>query len=366
MSRINFLGDWGTQFGLLAAGLEDSGQSLPDILAGPDHIQKLYQVYVEANRKAQNDVSFTDKAKQLFTRLESGDSNLRRDWKLIRDLTVTELEKVYTRLGIKFDHYHGESMYGREHSQDIMKLLKDKGLLRCLADGRQVVNVKGRQVVVSKSDGATLYITRDAAAAVDRQKTFGADKMIYVVETGQSFHFENLFELLSDCQFEWSKNLRHVNFGRIEGMSTRKGTAVFLSDILDEGRELMFERMALSSNTKVENEEERLLVSDILATTAVVVNDLKQRRAKNYIFSWEQALHSKGDSGIKLQYTHARFVSPEIGCCSPVLSVLLLFWTEFRQSEIPKKFKRLQMPYLSFGLLIFQLLLSFLGENHPF
>ena len=282
---------------------------MADILAGADPIQRLYQVYVEANRKAQTDVSFTEQAKQLFTRLESGDSNLRRDWQRIRELTVAELEKVYSRLGIKFDYYHGESMYDREHSREILKLLSDKGLLRRLDDGRQVVSVKGRQVVVCKSDGSTLYITRDAAAAVDRQKVFGADRMIYVVETGQSFHFENLFELLTELDLDWSHNLRHVNFGRIEGMSTRKGTAIFLSDILDEGREMMFERMTLSSNTKVDSEEERFKVSDILATTAVIVNDLKQRRAKNYVFSWEQALHSKGDSGIKLQYTHARFVT---------------------------------------------------------
>jgi arginyl-tRNA synthetase len=148
-------------------------------------------------------------------------------------------------------------MYRQEQIQEVLRLLTDKGLLKRIEDGRQVVDVNDRQVVICKSDGSSLYITRDVAAAVDRQKMFDADRVFYVVETGQSFHFENLFEILSKCGFEWSKGLSHVNFGRIEGMSTRRGTAVFLSDILDEGRDLMFERMAKSSNTKIESEEER-------------------------------------------------------------------------------------------------------------
>ena len=309
------MGDWGTQFGFLAAGLEDSGRNLDQVLnanKSDESIKNLYQIYVEANKKSESDPSFLDRAKSCFSKLENGDSHLLADWKAIRDVTVSELEKVYKRLGVTFDHYHGESMYGHEHSQKVLEMLNDLGLLKVLEDGRKVVDVKDRQVVVSKSDGATLYITRDCAAAFDRQKMFDVDKMIYVVETGQSNHFENLFEILTKCNFESAKGLKHVKFGRIEGMSTRKGTAVFLSDILDEGRDQMLERLSETVNTRVESEEERLEVSDILATTAVIVNDLKQKRVRNYVFMWENALHSKGDSGIKLQYTHARSKSTSI------------------------------------------------------
>ena len=315
VNRINFLGDWGTQFGFLAAGLEDSGRNLDQVLnanSSEESIKNLYQIYVEANKKSESDPSFSDRAKSCFSKLENGDPHLLADWKAIRDVTVSELEKVYKRLGVTFDHYHGESMYGHEHSHKVLEMLNDLGLLKVLEDGRKVVDVKDRQVVVSKSDGATLYITRDCAAAFDRQKMFDVDKMIYVVETGQSNHFENLFEILTKCNFKSAKGLKHVKFGRIEGMSTRKGTAVFLSDILDEGRDQMLERLSETVNTRVESEEERLEVSDILSTTAVIVNDLKQKRIRNYVFMWENALHSKGDSGIKLQYTHARSKSTNI------------------------------------------------------
>jgi arginyl-tRNA synthetase len=276
---------------------------------GATAIKMLYEVYVAANKKAEADPNFGNRAKELFARLEHRDPEMLRDWKVIRDLTVSELEKVYERVGVRFDHYHGESMYGQQDGGRVLELLADKGLLKRLPDGRQVVDVKDRQVVVAKSDGSSLYIGRDVAAAVDRRNAFSADKVCYVVETGQAFHFENLFEILSVCGFEWSKSLSHVNFGRIEGMSTRRGTAVFLSDILNEGRDQMFERMSAKANTKVESEEDRWLVSDMLSTTAVIINDLKQRRAKSYAFAWENALHSKGDSGIKLQYTHARYDS---------------------------------------------------------
>lgn len=309
VNRINFLGDWGTQFGFLAAGLEDSGSSSDKVLNpenGEESIRNLYHIYVEANKKSESDPSFADRAKACFSRLENGNPQLLADWKAIRDLTVSELEKVYKRLGVTFDHYHGESMYGHEHSQLVLEMLKGRGLLKVLEDGRKVVEVKDRKVVVSKSDGTTLYITRDCAAAFDRQRMFDPDKILYIVETGQSNHFENLFEILSQCNLESAKGLKHVKFGRIEGMSTRKGTAVFLSDILNEGREQMLERLSETVNTRVDSEEERFQVSDILSTTAVIVNDLKQKRVKNYVFMWENALHSKGDSGIKLQYTHAR------------------------------------------------------------
>ena len=146
--RINYLGDWGTQFGLLSAGLAESGKNVNDILKAGNAIQNLYKIYVDANKRAEKDPSFAETAKDSFSRLENGDPSLRRDWKLIRDLTVTELEKVYHRIGIKFDHYHGESMYGQDQSKEVLQLLSERDLLKLSEDGRQVVDVNDRKVVI--------------------------------------------------------------------------------------------------------------------------------------------------------------------------------------------------------------------------
>lgn len=133
-------------------------------------------------------------------------------------------------------------MYGKE-SVDVLRVLEENHLLIQSDDGRKIVKVKNQDVSITKSDGTSLYITRDLAAAMDRWKTFHPDKMYYVVETGQANHLQNLFKILEECKFPWASNLEHVRFGRISGMSTRRGTAVFLADILDEGYEQMLEKL---------------------------------------------------------------------------------------------------------------------------
>lgn len=309
--RINFLGDWGTQFGLLAAGLQDQRIDLNDILASGQPMDRLYQVYVEANKKAEQDEEFALEAKRLFAKLEDGEADLRSQWRDIREATIKALEAVYARLGIHFDHYHGESMYGDDLTrQNTLRVLKENKLLTLMEDGRQVIDLDANtRVIVTKSDGSSLYITRDIAAALHRIESMKPDKMLYVVDQGQAVHFSNLFRILERLGWPVSGQvLGHIQFGKILGMSTRKGTAVFLSDILDEAKERMGQRMDESPNTRVEAQDKEA-VADVLGITAVAINDLKHKRNRAYDFSWEAALKADGDSGIKLQYTHSRLTS---------------------------------------------------------
>ena len=320
--RLNYLGDWGTQFGFLAAGLKrhriedvaDLSKQLDDNRAV---IKRLHEIYVDANITAASDLAFNDSAKGEFAKLEKGDASLKKQWKFIRDATIHELNETYKRINVRIDVYHGESMYGGQHDF-VRDVLTSKKLLAKLEDGREVVtvsdHVKGHenteQVVITKSDGSSLYITRDIAAAIDRKKSFDFDKLLYVVEKAQSRHFSNLFKILKELGYKWYNHMQHIEFGRIQGMSSRKGNAVLLSDILDEARSKMIEQQNASINKRVDKSDINFSqIADMLAISAVICNDLKQKRAKDYQFDWKQALHSKGDSGIKLQYTHARLTS---------------------------------------------------------
>lgn len=270
-------------------------------------MHELYNVYVEVNKNAENDENVATEARTLFAQLEAGNLQLKEQWSQIRSATVDSLEKVYSRLGIHFDHYHGEAMYGDQKTKDsVLNQLTEAGLITLLEDGRQVIDLDSghkRRVVITKSDGSSLYITRDISAGLDRLKSFSPDKIIYVVENAQAHHFENLFEIISKLDPASSCKFQNVKFGRIQGMSTRKGTAVFLFDILNEAKERILEKMQNTSTTKVtENLPE---VAEILGISAVFINDMKEKKTKNYEFSWDSALQNSGNSGIKMQYSHS-------------------------------------------------------------
>uniref|UniRef100_A0A1A9Z6J4 Probable arginine--tRNA ligase, mitochondrial n=1 Tax=Glossina pallidipes TaxID=7398 RepID=A0A1A9Z6J4_GLOPL len=308
ITKINYLGDWGTQLGMLQVGVEMLGVTQTEIQSAP--IETLYKAYVKANEAAKKDPNIGERARQLFSQLESEncEPSLSKQWHLYRDYTIKELQVAYERLGIKFDMYEWESQYSQKHILEILRMLETKHLLLPEKDGRKVVEVEERRIPVVKSDGSTLYLTRDIAALIDRWKRFQFSEILYVVENGQSDHFKALFKTTSRLLDEIKQNrLRHVKFGRIHGMSTRKGQAVFLKDLLDEAREKMFEKQTQSPNTKASlNNKE---TADVLGVTAVIINDLKQRRQRDYDFNWDKALQMNGDTGIKLQYTHCRLYS---------------------------------------------------------
>ncbi|XP_017775115.1 PREDICTED: probable arginine--tRNA ligase, mitochondrial [Nicrophorus vespilloides] len=300
--RINYLGDWGTQFGLIKVGVDDLKHSNEDIKNDP--LNLLYRSYVHANALAKNDPTILEKAKLEFSKLESGSQVEIDNWKTYMGYTIDELKSTYNRLGVKFDVYNYESMYGSKEVQNVLDVLHKRKILHKEADGKEVAKVNDRSVSVLKSDGSTLYLTRDIAAAIDRFKKYEFDQMYYIVDNGQSDHFNALTSILYQMDLPWVHRLKHIKFGRIRGMSTRKGNVVFLKDILDETRDLMVQRQITSPTTKVPVSDKH--VSDILGISCVIINDLKQRRQRDYEFSWDRALQVQGDSGIKLQYTHCR------------------------------------------------------------
>ncbi|XP_054737953.1 probable arginine--tRNA ligase, mitochondrial [Anastrepha obliqua] len=312
VTRINYLGDWGTQFGMLHVGVQMLGITDEQMRAKP--IETLYRAYVAANTAAKTDASVVEKARECFTQLEAGtDAEMARQWQHYRNYTVAELEQVYARLGVCYDQYDWESQYSQRQIGDVLDNLQQRGLLLDESDGRKVVNVDGRRVPVVKSDGSSLYLTRDIAAVLDRFRRYNFERMYYVVENGQADHFNALFKttaaLTADIPLE---RMVHVKFGRIHGMSTRSGKVVFLRDVLDEARNVMLEKQLSTTTTKVElssTSNDYKTVADVLGVSAVIINDLKQRRQRDYDFDWQKALQVNGDTGIKLQYTHCRLHS---------------------------------------------------------
>lgn len=238
---MNYLGDWGTQFGLLKIGMELSKLSTDDIKSDP--ITHLFNAYVKANQLAVSDPSISEKARNIFCQLENGQMNDLSDWMEYRKFTVEELERLYKRLGIEFDEYSWESEYRKPNIMKIIDLMNEKQLLKTSSDGKSIIDVNNKSLPMLKSDGTTLYVTRDIAAIYDRFEKYNFDEMLYVVENGQHDHFNSLFGIAKLLQFPKADHLRHIKFGRIANMSTRKGNVVFLKDVLDEARDLALETM---------------------------------------------------------------------------------------------------------------------------
>lgn len=236
--RINYLGDWGTQFGLLKIGMDAAGYTEAQIKENP--IKYLFEAYVLGNKLAEDDATNYEKAREIFCNLENGSQEDLKEWTAYREYTVTELAAVYARLGIRFDEYAWESQYSKQKITDCLDSMAEKCLLTD-TDGKQTIKIGDSDVTMLKSDGSTMYLTRDVAAIMDRQRRHKYDKMLYVVENGQHLHFVQLFEIVSRLDVENVAGLQHIKFGRINKMSTRKGTVIFLKDILDEARNISME-----------------------------------------------------------------------------------------------------------------------------
>lgn len=259
--RLNYLGDWGTQFGLLQYGLETKNISLTKT---DNPIKKLYEVYVEANKLAANNESVQMKAKEYFSDIEQGRADL-GNWREIREITIKELNKVYQRLGIKFDDYHWESDYNGEAIKGVMDSLEKLHIITTDDSGKKIARVKDKNVTVLKSDNSTLYLSRDIAALLDRYKRYKFDKMLYVVDNSQTDHFASVFDIVSKLDENCTKGCEHIKFGRIKGMSTRSGNVVFLNDILDEAKDKMFEKQKESKSkyTNYTNYYHLMMITDL-------------------------------------------------------------------------------------------------------
>jgi arginyl-tRNA synthetase len=249
VTKLNYLGDWGTQFGFIKVGVDELKHTQEDIKNNP--LKLLYESYVHANKLAEKDPQIAERARQEFNKLEKGSPEGMEYWKQYMQFSKDELEATYKRLGVAFDSYNFESSYGAKEVQNVLDVLTNKHVLHKESDGKLVVEIDNKKrVVVMKSDGSTLYLTRDIAAAIDRFTKYNFDKMLYIVDNSQSDHFNALKAVLYKMNFPWADRLQHVKFGRIRGMSTRKGTAVFLRDILDECRDLMVKKQ-IESPSKV-------------------------------------------------------------------------------------------------------------------
>ncbi|XP_067882741.1 probable arginine--tRNA ligase, mitochondrial isoform X1 [Heterodontus francisci] len=311
--RINYLGDWGMQFGLLGAGFQLFGSEVK-LKANP--LQHLFEVYVEVNKMAENSEDIQKEAQVFFKKLEGGDKLTLALWEQFRTISIEEYKKIYQRLDVHFDEYSGESFY-QVKAQEILSQMDQKGLLKKTKQGTGVIDLSpnGDLSVYAKMvrcDGTTLYLTRDVAAAADRMEKYNFDQMIYVTDKEQCTHFQQLFEILKIMGYNWTERCQHVPFGLVKGMKTRKGDVVFLEDVLNEACSRMLQNMAASKTTKELEDPEN--TAEKVGIAALIVQDFKGPLLSDYEFDWDRVLQSQGDTGVFLQYTHARLCSLQRAC----------------------------------------------------
>ena len=306
--RINHLGDYGTQFGKMIVAYRKWGSE--EELAH-DPIKTLLKYYTRFHQEAKEDPSLEDEARETFVRLEAGEPEEVELWKKFRELSLAEFNRVYDMLGITFDSYAGESFYSDKMPRFIREL-KEKGLL-IESQGAQIVDLEEygmSPAMITKSDGSSLYVTRDIAAAVYRKETYDFFKCIYVVASQQNLHFRQWKKVLELMGYEWQKDCIHVPFGLvslsdgddIKMMSTREGTVVFLEDVLNTAVEKTTEVMLEKNAQGIDINE----VSREVGIGAVIFQELSNNRIKDYVFSWDKVLNFDGETGPYVQYTHAR------------------------------------------------------------
>jgi arginyl-tRNA synthetase len=304
---VNHLGDWGTQFGKLIVAFQRWGEE--DQLQA-DPVDYLYRLYVKFHQQAEEDPTLDDEARAWFKKLEEGDSTAVDYWNRFRQLSLENYALIYDLLGIKFEHFHGESHYN-QMLDDVIELVQEKGIAK-ESEGALIVDLEPYNlpsVMLRKKDGATLYITRDLAAAIYRKKTFQFALSLYVVGAEQTLHFQQLFKVLELLGFEWAKDCVHVPFGLIrfkEGrMSTRAGKIILLEEVLkrsiDMAREIIEEK-----NPDLADKEN---AARVVGLGAVRFGDLSNDRIKNIEFDWEKVLDFSGETAAYIQYAHARICS---------------------------------------------------------
>ena len=304
---VNHLGDYGTQFGKMIVAYKKWGNE-EDVVKEP--IKTLLGYYTKFHEEAEKDPSLDDEARDTFARLEGGAEEEYKLWKWFRDESLKEFNRVYDLLGITFESYAGESFYSDKMPAAIQEM-RDKNLL-VPSEGAEIVKLEEYGLTdapILKSNGSSIYITRDIACALYRKRTYDFVKAIYVVASQQNLHFQQLKKIMELMGYEWSKDIIHVPFGLVsleEGtMSTRHGRVVFLEDVLnraiDETREIIKEKGVATDNIDETAKQ--------VGIGAVVFNELSNNRIKDYVFSWNKVLDFNGETGPYVQYTYARCAS---------------------------------------------------------
>jgi arginyl-tRNA synthetase len=304
---LNHLGDWGVQFGKLAWAYTQ-WQSEYDFKNDP--FKSLFDMYVRFHDEAEKDETLNEMGSKTFILLEQGDPEITALWQMFVEISMKEYQRLWDRLGVKHDLVRGESFYSDQLEQTI-KLVEDKGLLE-ESMGAYVVNV-GEDMppcLIKKTDGASLYATRDLASAIYRHDILGCDLNLYVVGVDQTLHFKQVFKTLELMGYDWAKDCHHISFGMyrfkdLGKMSTRKGRAIFLEDVLNKSVEHVKEIIE-QKNPNLENKD---LVAEQVGVGAIIFNDLMNDRVKDVDFDWAKILDFEGDSGPYLQYTSVRCLS---------------------------------------------------------
>ena len=302
--RINHLGDWGTQFGKLITAYKLWGNE-QQVKEAP--ISELLKLYVKFHDEAEKNAELANEARLWFKKLEDGNEEAQHLWKWFRDESLQEFAKIYQLLDVEFDSYNGEAFYN-DKMDEVVELLVEKHLL-IKSEGADVVDLSDYSLpplLIRKSDGATLYGTRDLAAALFRKRSYQFDQSFYVVGQEQTLHFKQLFLVLDKMGYEWPKDMVHVPFGFIlkdgKKMSTRKGGVVLLEQVIKEAIALAENNIA-EKNPALPDKEE---VAKMVGVGAIIFHDLKNDRQSNIEFSLSDMLKFEGATGPYVQYTHAR------------------------------------------------------------
>lgn len=323
--RLNHLGDWGTQFGTLLAAYKrwaerenpkldrdfDWAEAIPEKRRTP--LFRLFQLYVRFHQAEEQNPEMRDEARAWFKRLEGGDEEARRLWTWFREISLAEFQRIYDRLGVRFDTLdEGEAFY-EAHLQPTLELLDASGLLQDGEGGAKIIDLAdvGIQTpsLVRKADGTSIYATRDLAAALYRKKRYAFDTCVYVVGSDQVLHFQQLFAVMGKLDPWFKGRMVHTPFGMVklpEGkMSTRKGNVIFLEDVLDEAKERVLAIIA-EKNPELPDQEG---IAELLGMGAVLFFDAMNDRQKPITFTWDRVIALDGDTGPYVQYAHARICS---------------------------------------------------------
>lgn len=304
---INHLGDWGTQFGKLIVAYKLWGNKES---VERDDIKELSRIYVKFHEEAEKNPSLNDEARTWLVKMQEGDKEALELWKWFCDISMKEFNRIYKRLNITFDSYAGESFYN-DKMDAVVDELKEKNLLT-ESQGAQIVDLEEYNMppcLILRSDGGTLYPTRDIAAAFYRKKTYNFDKCIYVTALDQNLHFAQWFKVIELMGYDWAKDLVHTPFGLVSlgdgKLSTRKGHVVLMEDILnmavDKTKNIIEEK-----NPNIDNKDE---IAEKVGIGAIIFEDLYNSRIKNVVFDFDRMLNFDGETGPYAQYTHARACS---------------------------------------------------------
>lgn len=301
---INHLGDWGTQFGKMIYAYKEWGD---DAEIEKDPIVSLQKLYVKFHDECEKDDSLEDKGREWFKKLENGDEEAKKIWKWFIELSLAEFSRIYKLLNVEFDYLTGESFYEDKMARAV-ELLDEKGLL-VDSEGAKVVDLEKYDMppcLIIKSNGTTIYATRDVTAAIYRKETFDFVKSLYVTDYAQSLHFSQVFKVIKEMGYDWADDLIHVPFGRVsteEGkLQTRKGNVILLDELVSRSIEKVKETIEEKNPDLLDKDE----VARKVGVGAIIFNDLSNGRIKDIVFNWDRMLSFEGETGPYVQYTYVR------------------------------------------------------------